>query len=80
MAKEEFSLTLEYGAMAPRINTQLSRQKLIFAKTEIYKYQKISESISMLNIHGFISQDVAGHMRFKLHKQVENHVKKFNNL
>lgn len=72
----EFNLAL--GAISDPILKQIKDQKFKCDTKEVEKFQKISNSISMLRIHSFLSTSVADNLFLKLKNKIVDHLNKQN--
>lgn len=66
---------LHMGALAPSIADQLKQQKLIADNESISRFQKISDSITMLKFHGYLSDSQAQKASQKLANQIGKSIK-----
>lgn len=64
---------LKFGALAPKINEQLTAQGYYDPKAS--KHQKISDAIIMLSVHGYISDSQIRKMEIKLFNSICREIK-----
>ena len=66
----EKTFSLNFGGLSTPIYKQIKEQGIKVTKAELEKYQKISDSILMLKIHGFLSDAIARKAQQKLFNQI----------
>lgn len=76
--KIENDMEIKFGALQPKIASQLKEQGLNFDKDNVNTFQTMSHSISMLHIHCVLTDTEADNARNRLYKKILNHVKKLN--
>jgi hypothetical protein len=63
---------IHFGAICFSIDKQLNDQGFCLSAEESKRFQKISDSITMLNLHGYLSDSLAHKARQRLLKAICN--------
>lgn len=80
MEKHTKELKLGFGALLPKISTQLRKQGFKFDKEKVKLFEKCKESILYLMFNSFLSDKQIDILFDKLRRKIVAHVKLKNKL
>jgi len=74
MSEENPTLTIHFGALAPKIAEQLTEQKLPFDEKKVALYERLKESLTLLYFQSLLNDSEHKKVENKLFAQIKRHV------
>lgn len=71
-------LTIGFGGLYPKIQTQLASHRLKYKPVDVRLFQKQADAITILFFAEFITDETARKLRHKLFNKILKHIQKCN--